>query len=160
TCSTSATPPPRSNQTGFEADREWLTIFGPTASYAHKDIYLTYHDFSSGLPLQYRSQDGGAWTPQAPGPGATGDPAYQSAVANGTVMAKPVIDAAGNIYALVTTQAPGNGPLDSLWLVKSTDHGNTWTDLNIFSGPTTAQMGLVFNDIAIDGAGNLYVLTL
>jgi len=159
----SAAPSPTSNgvnQTGFEADREWLTIFGPTASYAHKDIYLTYHDFATGLPLQYRSQDGGAWVPQATGPAFTGDPTFSAAVANGTVMAKPVIGADGTIYALVTTQAPGNGPLNALWLIKSTDHGATWTDKNILTAATTAQLGLVFNDLAIDGAGNLYALTL
>jgi hypothetical protein len=160
-CTTVAAPPPsQSNQGGPEADREWLNVYGPTGAYPHHDVYLTYHDFATGAPLQFVSRDGGAWTPQAPGPAVTGDPAYQSAIANGTVLAKPVVDAAGDIYALVTTQATGNGPLTSMWLIKSTDHGATWTDTNIFSGPSTSQMGLVFNDLAIDGGGNLYALSL
>jgi hypothetical protein len=97
----------------------------------------------------------------------TGNATFQAAVANGTVMAKPVIDAAGNIYALVTTQAPPppNGSLDQLWLIKSTDHGANWSAVSVFLGSCTtggacAQLGLVFNDLAIDGAGNLYALTL
>jgi hypothetical protein len=147
------------SQSGFEADREWLTTYGPTATYAHKDIYLTYHDFADGQPLQWRSQDGGPFAPQQ-APVFSSDPAFTSAVANGTVMAKPVIDASGNIYALVTTQGAGNGPLIHLWLIKSTDHGVTWTDTSVFAGTSTAQLGLVFNDLAIDGAGNLYALTL
>lgn len=159
-CSANLPSPPEnaSNQTGFEADREWLTSFGPTPSYPHHDVYLTYHDFAFGVPLQWRSQDGGPFQPQAAP--AMNDPAFAAAAANGTVMAKPVIDAEGDIYALVTTQAPANGSLNHLWLVKSTDHGATWTDTSIFAGAASAQLGLVFNDLAIDGAGNLYALAL
>ena len=146
------------NQSGFEADREWLNVYGPTATYNHKDVYLIYHDFAVGIPLVWRSQDGGAFQPLA-APAFT-DPTFAQQVVNGTVMAKPVIDSAGNIYALVTTEGAGQGPLNHLWLIKSTDHGQTWTDTSIVAGAPTAQLGLVFNDMAIDGAGNLYALTL
>jgi hypothetical protein len=61
----------------------------------------------------------------------------------------------------VTTQGQGNGPLDHLWLIKSTDHGSTWTATSVYDGTASnAQLGLIFNDLAIDGAGNLYALTL
>jgi hypothetical protein len=146
-------------QAGPDNDREWLTVFGPTATYRHKDVYLSYHDFALGIPLVFRSQDGGPFIGLTPPP--IGNPTFAAAVANGTVVAKPVIDAGGTIYALVTTQAAGNGPLDHLWLIKSTDHAASWTATNIFDGSSHhAQLGLIFNDLAIDGAGNLYALTL
>lgn len=146
-------------QAGPSNDREWLNVYGPTAAYPHRDLYLTYHDFATGLPEIFTSRDGGAFVPSIfP---AISDPAFASNAANGTVEAKPVLDAAGTIYQLYTTQAAGNGPLQSLYLVKSTDHGQTFTATQVFDGSSThAALGLVFNDLAIDGAGNLYALVL
>ena len=159
TCTAGSTPNVTvGNQSGYEADREWLNVYGPTAAYPHKDVYLIYHDFAVGVPLVWRSQDGGSFQPLTVP--AFSDPAFMQQVVNGTVMAKPVIDSDGNIYALVTTQGAGQGPLNQLWLIKSTDHGQTWTDTSIFAGAATAQLGLVFNDMAMDGAGDLYALTL
>jgi hypothetical protein len=153
------TPINFTGQGGPDNDREWVVVYGPTIAYPHRDVYLAFHDFSLGIPLVYRSQDGGPFVPLTPPPVA--DPGFAAAVANGTVVAKPVVDAAGTIYALVTTQAPGNGPLNHLWLIKSTDHGGTWTATSVFDGSTSdAHLGLIFNDLAIDGAGNLYALAL
>jgi hypothetical protein len=148
-----------SGQAGPDNDREWVVVYGPTASYPHRDVYLAFHDFTLGVPLVYRSQDGGPFTPLTPPPVA--DPNFAAAVANGTVVAKPVVDAAGTIYALVTTQGTGNGPLDHLWLIKSADHGSSWTATSIYDGSAdNAQLGLIFNDLAIDGQGTLYALAL
>jgi hypothetical protein len=146
-------------QAGPDNDREWVVTYGPTAAYPHKDVYLAFHDFTLGVPLVYRSQDGGPFAPLAPP--SIADPGFAAAAANGTVVAKPVVDSAGAIYALVTTQAPGNGALNHLWLVKSTDHGGSWTARSIYDGSShNAQLGLIFNDLAIDGGGNLYALAL
>ena len=159
TCTAGSTPNfTAGNQSGFEADRQWIDVYGPTATYSHKDVYLIYHDFAVGVPLVWRSQDGGPFQPLA-APAMT-DPAFAQQVANGTVMAKPVVDSSGNIYALVTTAGPAQGSLNHLWLIRSSDHGQTWSDTSIFAGVSSAQLGLVFNDLAIDGAGNLYALTL
>jgi hypothetical protein len=144
--------------TGFDDDREWLNVYGPTPSYPHRDVFLSYHDFTLGVPFVWRSQDGGPFEPLSVP--AFSDPAFDSQVVNGTVMAKPVIDHDGTMYGLVTTQSAGQGPLTHLWLIKSIDHGATWSATSIFDGGTGAQLGLVFNDIAIDGAGNLYALSL
>jgi hypothetical protein len=146
-------------QAGPDNDREWVVTYGPTASYPHHDVYLAFHDFTAGVPLVYVSQDGNPFTPLTPPPVA--DPNFAAAVANGTVVAKPVIDAAGDFYALVTTQGQGNGPLDHLWLVKSTDHGSSWTATSVFdASANNGELGLIFNDLTMDGAGNLYALTL
>jgi hypothetical protein len=146
-------------QAGPDNDREWLVTYGPTTAYPHHDVYLAYHDFAAGVPLFDRSQDGGPFTPVTPP--STGDPNFAAAAANGTIVAKPAIDAAGNIYALVTTQAAGNGALDHLWLIKSTDHGSTWTATSIYDASAAGgQLGLIFNDLTIDGGGTLYALAL
>ncbi|MGI8609318.1 MAG: hypothetical protein ACR2MY_08850 [Candidatus Dormibacteria bacterium] len=156
-----STPTTFTGQTGPENDRQWINVYGPSATYPHKDVYLSYHDFATGLPLVFRSQDGGPFLPLPPPSIAAADPTIAAAVANGTVVAKPVLDKDGGLYELVTTQATGNGPLQSLYLFKSTDHGMSWTASTVFDGTATgANIGLVFNDLAIDGGGNLYALTL
>jgi hypothetical protein len=50
-----------------------------------------------------------------------------------------------------------------LYLAKSTDKCKTFTDSTVFDGEkqdgeNTVQFGDIFNDLAIDGAGNLYVV--
>lgn len=158
---TCSTPVNITGQTGIDNDREWVTTYGPTASYPHKDVYLSYHDLAIGEPLVWKQQDGGPFVPLPPPAILTSDPAFNQAVTNGTVVAKPVIAKDGTIYIVVTTQSSPTSSLDQLWLMKSTDHGSTWTDALIFDGSQAgAVTGLVFNDLAMDGAGNLYLLTL
>ena len=157
-CSNSTLTIDVTGHTGFDDDREWLNVYGPTPSYPHRDVFLSYHDFTLGVPFVWRSQDGGPFEPLSL-PAFT-DATFASQVVNGTVMAKPVIDHDGTMYGLVTTESAGQGPLSHLWLIKSTDHGATWTATSIFDGGSSAQLGLIFNDIAIDGAGNLYALSL
>ena len=144
--------------TGWDADREWLNVYGPTQSYPHRDVFLSYHDLTLGVPVVYRSQDGGPFEPLSV-PGSS-NPTFMSQVANGTIISKPVVDRAGHMYSLVTTESAGQGPLTQLWLIKTVDHGATWSATPIFQGPNNANMGLVFNDLAMDGAGNLYALSL
>lgn len=157
-CSASRVSLTATGHTGWDADREWLSVYGPTRSYRHRDVFLSYHDLTLGVPLVWRSQDGGPFQPlSAPG---SSNPAFMSQVANGTVVSKPVIDRAGRMYSLVTTESAGQGPLSQLWLVKSTDHGGTWSASPIYQGPANAELGLVFNDLAIDGGGDLYALAL
>lgn len=146
-------------QAGPSNDREWVTVYGPTATYAHKDVYLTYHDFATNLPEIWTSRDGGPFTPSI-FPAVT-NPAFAASVSNGTLIAKPVLDKDGNIYQLVATPSMQNGSVDQLWSVISTDHGQNFTATLIYDGSGAgADLGLVFNDLAIDGAGNLYALVL
>jgi hypothetical protein len=146
-------------QAGPSNDREWLTVYGPTATYAHKDVYLTYHDFATNLPEIWTSQDGGPFLPSV-FPAIT-NPSFAAASSNGTLIAKPVLDKDGNIYQLVATPSAQGGTIDQLWSVVSTDHGQNFTATQVFDGSSAgANLGLVFNDLAIDGAGNLYALVL
>src|SRR3954463_2527381 len=114
------TPVNLTGQAGVDNDREWIVTYGPTKAYPHHDVYLAYHDFADGIPLFHVSRDGAPFVPVTPP--SIGNPQFAADAANGTIVAKPVVDSAGRTYALVTTQAAGNGPLVHLWLIKSADH--------------------------------------
>jgi len=152
-------------------DRPWLT--GDT----HGHLYLTYHEFVSAQPLAFRSDNGGNdLFSHACGPIVT-DPAIEANVpqdvTGGTLVARPVVDKAGNFYILfaTTTQqqnaaaaAAGqpSGTFSQLYLAVSHDHCQSFTDYTVFDGSklgtNTVQFGDIFNDMTIDPAGNLYVI--
>jgi hypothetical protein len=81
-----------------------------------------------------------------------------------------VVDAAGDIFVLTNTSTqaqnaastpPNSGPLDRLYLSESTDGGTSFTAslINDVSngGTNSGSWGHVFNQMAIDAAGNIYV---
>jgi hypothetical protein len=159
-------------QAGPSNDRQWLT---PDPS---GRLYLTYHEFVSAQPLVFRDDNGGGHL-FADGPcgSIVTDPAIEANiptdVTGGTLVARPVTDAKGNLYILfaTTTQqqnaaaiAAGqpSGTFSQLYLAVSHDHCQTFTDYTVFDGAkrgtNTVQFGDIFNDLAIDGAGNLYVV--
>ncbi|HSP65628.1 MAG TPA: hypothetical protein VLO10_05495 [Candidatus Deferrimicrobium sp.] len=153
-------------QTGPDDDREWLTPVGDV-------LYLTYHDFVNNVPLIYKSTDHGTTFTPAGAAGAILTPtnnatAFQDSQ-QGTLVSKPVADAKGNIFVLINTstaaqnaQNPGStGPLDRLYLAESTDGGSTFTVTlvnDVSNGGTgSGSWGKVFNQLAIDNGGNLYI---
>src|SRR5205823_6167485 len=94
-------------------------------------------------------------------------------ITGGTLVARPVTDAAGNLYVLfaTTTQqenfaafgaGQASGTFSQLYLAISHDHCQTFTDYTVFDGSkhgtNTVQFGDIFNDLAIDGGGNLYAV--
>jgi hypothetical protein len=150
------------NQQGPEDDRPWLNT-GPDGS-----VYLTYHDFTAGLPIVERSTDGGATfapcgtilDPQGPA-GQNYNPAQ------GTLVAKPAIGPDGTIYTEVTeppnssTTAVGAN-LSNLYMAVA-QGGCTGTTVfknyTIFDGSAAgANLGKIFNAVSIDGGGTLYVV--
>ena len=152
-------------------DRQWLTA-GPGGT-----LYLTYHEFVSAQPLAFRSDNGGNdLFAHACGPIVT-NPSIEANVptdvTGGTLVANPVTDRAGNLYILfVTTTQQQNlaaalagqpsGTFSQVYLAVSHDHCQSFTDHTVFDGSklgtNTVQFGDIFNNIAIDGAGNLYVV--
>ena len=159
-------------QAGPSDDRQWLTP-APDGT-----IYLTYHEFVSAQPVAFRSDNGGAdQFANSCGPLVT-DPTIQANVptdvTGGTLVSKPVTDANGNLYVLFSTttqqenalaQAQGqtSGTFSQLYLAVSKDKCQTFTDYTVFDGEkrhgeNTVQFGNIFNDLAIDGAGNLYAV--
>ena len=159
-------------QTAPSDDRPWLTTDRAGR------LYLTYHEFVSAQPLIFRSDNGGM---DLFGAGPCGsiitDPTIESNVptdiTGGTLVAKPVTDAAGNLYVLfaTTTQqenaaaaASGqpSGAFSQLYMAVSTDHCQNFKDYTIYDGASKGmnvnQFGDVFNALTVDGAGNLYTV--
>lgn len=159
-------------QAGPSDDRQWLT------SAPDGTLYLTYHEFVSAQPVAFRSDSGGNDLFANPcGPLVT-DPTIESNVptdiTGGTLVARPVTDKSGNLYVLFATttqqenllaQSSGqpSGTFSQLYLAVSHDKCQTFTDYTVFDGEkrygeNTVQFGDIFNDLAIDGAGNLYAV--
>jgi hypothetical protein len=160
-------------QVGPSDDRPWLT---PDPTDAQR-LYVTYHEFVSAQPIAFRTDNGGADDfANACGPLVT-DPTIEANVptdiTGGTLVARPVTDKAGNLYVLFTTTtqqenvaaaAAGypSGTFSQLYLAVSHNHCQSFTDYTVFDGSklgtNTVQFGDIFNDLAIDGAGNLYAV--
>src|SRR5258708_3768844 len=93
-------------------------------------------------------------------------------VSGGTFMVKPVTDRDGTLYAMFTTTTQQqnvqnlpkyiSGTFSNIYLAISHDQCKTWTDVTVFDGSkvgvNNVQFGDDFNDMAIDGAGNLYAI--
>jgi len=158
-------------QAGPSDDREWLTLDKGGRA------YVTYHEFVSAQPLIFRTDDLGqdAFTAGPCGPIVT-DPAIEANVpqdvTGGTLISKPVLDAKGNLYILFTTTTqeqnaanlPGSvsGTFSQIYLAVSQDGCQNFTDHTVFDGSAmgtnSVQFGDIFNDLAIDGGGNLYAI--
>ena len=161
-------------QAGPSDDRPWLTA-DPTDA---QRIYLTYHELVTAQPLAFRTDNGGADDFSASCGPIVSDSNIETNVptdaTGGTLVARPVIDKSGNLYVLFATtteqesgvaSSPGqpSGNFSQLYLAVSKDHCQTFTDYTVFDGqgrygPNKVQFGDIFNDLAIDGAGNLYAV--
>ncbi|MFN2465984.1 MAG: hypothetical protein ABR598_06940 [Candidatus Dormibacteria bacterium] len=160
-------------QAGPSADREWLTLDQGGRA------YVTYHEFVSAQPLIFRTDNFGndAFTAGpcgsiiSPDALTTIEPNVPQDITSGTLISKPVVDRQGNLYVLFTTptqaenvaanlQGKFSGTFSQQYLAVSTDHCQSFHDHIVFDGAAlgtnTVQFGDVFNDLAIDGAGNLY----
>jgi hypothetical protein len=158
-------------QAGPSDDREWLTLDKGGRA------YVTYHEFVSAQPLIFRTDSFGqdAFTAGPCGPIVT-DPTIEANVpqdvTGGTLISKPVLDSKGDLYILFTTTTqqqnaanlPGSvsGTFSQIYLAVSKDNCASFTDHTVFDGSAlgtnSVQFGDIFNDLAIDGAGNLYAL--
>ncbi|HMC41890.1 MAG TPA: sialidase family protein, partial [Acidimicrobiales bacterium] len=125
----------------------------------------------------FRSDSGGTDLFAQPcGPLVT-DPAIEANVptdvTGGTLVSKPVVDPAGNLYVMFTTTtqdqnlaalAAGklSGTFSQVYMAVSSDHCQSFTDYTAFDGHTlgsnTVQFGDIFNALAIDGSGALYAV--
>jgi hypothetical protein len=155
-CDTATT----SDQEGPENDRQWLTRG------TKGELYLTYHDFTAGFPIIEKSTDGG----QSFAPcGTIIDPAGPAAQTytpqGGTLVSKPVVDAAGRIYVEFTTPPQATSPigaaLSNLYMAVSPPggcDGSTVFENNVIYQDDGADLGKIFQAEAIDGAGHLYVV--
>jgi MYXO-CTERM domain-containing protein len=161
-----------SGQAGPSADREWLTLDKGGRA------YVTYHEFVSAQPVIFRTDNLGTQDAFTAGPcgSIVTDPAIEANVpqdvTGGTLISKPVLDSQGNLYILFTSTTqqqnaanlPGSvsGTFSQIYLAVSKNGCQSFTDYTVFDGSklgtNTVQFGDIFNDIAIDGAGNLYII--
>jgi hypothetical protein len=159
-------------QAGPSDDREWLTA-APDGT-----LYLTYHEFVSAQPVAFRSDNAGGDDFSNTCGSIVTDPTIEANVptdiTGGTLVSKPVTDAQGNLYVLFSTttqhenvlaqsQGQPSGTFSQLYLAVSHDKCHTFTDYTVFDGEkqygeNSVQFGDIFNDLAIDGAGNLYTI--
>jgi hypothetical protein len=150
------------NQQGPENDRQWLTVAHGQADV----IYLTYHDFSAGFPIIERSTDGAStFAPCGSILNPSGPAGQNYSPVNGTLVAKPAIDPAGRMYvevtepAKTTTQVVG-AALNSLYIAVSDNGcspGTLFKNYTVYTDPG-ADLGKIFNSVAVDKAGNVYVI--
>lgn len=158
-------------QAGPSNDRQWLT-FGKGGV-----GYLTYHEFVSAVPVAWRTSNGGDDGFATPCGSIVTDPVIAANtptdITGGTLVSKPVVDAAGNLYVLFTTSTQAenaaavaagksSGTFSQLYMAVSHDGCATFTDHTVFDGSAlgtnTVQFGDIFNDLVIDSAGNLYAV--
>ena len=158
-------------QAGPSNDRQWLTVDKGGRA------YFTYHEFVTAYPMMFRTDNGGGdLFTHVCGPLVTDPTVLQNVpqdITGGTLVSRPVLDSAGNIYVMftTTTQAQNvaalaaghvSGTFSQIYLAKSTDHCATFTDVTVFDGSAvgtnTVQFGDDFNVLAIDGADRLYAV--
>ncbi len=150
------------NQQGPDNDREWLTRANKPGV-----VYLTYHDFVAGVPIIENSTDSGrSFTPCGLILDGKGPAAKTYSPLGGTLVSKPVVDAAENVYVEFTTPdstaLPLGARLNHLYMGVSkgpcSGKGDTtFSNYVIYENPG-ADLARIFQAEAIDGAGQLYVL--
>ncbi len=161
-------------QVGPSDDRPWLAA-DPTDA---QRIYLVYHEFVTAQPIAFRTDNGGADDFAHACGSLITDPSIEANVptdiTGGTLVARPVVGKDGTLYVLFATttqqenaaaaqQGYASGTFSQLYLAVSHDHCQTFSDYTVFDGQAkyglnTVQFGDIFNDLAIDGAGNLYAV--
>lgn len=143
---------------GVSSDREWLTSFTPAGQTTPK-VYLSYHEFSTNLPFECVSLNGGTiWQPVC-NPMAT-DPAVTANIlgsGGNTIIGPQVTDSTGRVYDAFLTPQAGDPSQSMRHLVLATSaDGIVFSDVEIASAPAGSHMGGLFPVLAIDGADNLY----
>jgi hypothetical protein len=161
-------------QVGPSDDRPWLAA-DPTDA---QRIYLVYHEFITAQPIAFRTDNGGGDDFANACGSLITNPAIEANVptdiTGGTLVARPVVGKDGTLYVLfatttqqenaaAATQGFASGTFSQLYLAVSHDHCQSFTDYTVFDGQSrygmnTVQFGDIFNDLAIDGAGNLYAV--
>ena len=161
-------------QVGPSDDRPWLAADPTDAS----RIYLVYHEFITAEPIAFRTDNGGTDDfANACGPLVT-NPAIEANIptdiTGGTLVARPALGSDGTLYVLfaTTTQKENvaaalhgfaSGTFSQLYIAVSHDHCQSFTDYTVFDGQSQyglndVQFGDIFNDLVVDGAGNLYAV--
>ncbi len=139
-----------------QADRPWITSDG-----VH--VYISYHDSGSSTTIHVqRSDDDGITFHRVGDPivgqgGATSNSTFDND--QGKIIADPVTHNVYDIYAsgVGGLQKAKTANFNNIYVSKSTDMGETWTPVLVFSGTTNVALNNVFPVLAADPlSGNLY----
>lgn len=145
-------------QEGPDNDRQWLT-HGP-----ENELYLVYHDFVGGYPRIYVSTDGGMnYLPCGTIINPLGPAAAQYSPKGSTLVSKPVVKGDGTIYLEFSTPGPvgetGEFMIRHMYMATAKECTGTtiFENYEIYS-EETADLGNIFQQVGLDGGGQLYVL--
>jgi hypothetical protein len=158
------TEPSSANYVGV--DRQWYDNDGPNT------IYQSVHDVTAGntIVITRSTDDGLTW---APVPGQVINPAQPDAFAGALPLnnrlGNIVVDqhrhylyqvwSAGKDAADNVASTTGDAALRAVWVGVSKDQGLTWTDHLVYADPDPLmRTDNVFPSIAVDDAGNVYVV--
>lgn len=152
-------------------DREWTDAYIPPQSDTdHAQVYIGYHDFGPGLVWVNASTDGGKTFGQPVN--VITDPEAASSSACNTIpgslkVAQRGLHPGRVFMSWIAADAGSSGATGCnytqedtfyrLWVAYSDDQGQTWTDVSVFDGGVTHDMGELFPDMTLDRKGNPYV---
>lgn len=145
---------------GSSADREWLATDGPHG----ENVYLVWHELSTGTMLFARSTDRG--TTFGPPQTIYSNPSTVAQSAhNGTSIGQVVSDGKGHVavtygVSLINTTDTtyGTPPITTIKVSVSNDYGKTFTDYDVNPGTTDANYGNFWMASAYDAGGTLYAV--
>ncbi|MFN2543216.1 MAG: gamma-glutamyltransferase family protein [Actinomycetota bacterium] len=145
-------------------DRPYLDVFGPTAQFPHRDVYLSFRDLATfttfpAVNAVYLSRDG---SPFRPLPGPSSNTTYLGdTVDSGFTFPRPRVDSQGDLYFLFATGSQSDPHRQSnVWVGRLHHPGRDdqgWSLTKILDR-SAAGAHLENAGLAIDSADNLYVV--
>ena len=133
-------------------DRQWVAAYGPQTVYMSYRQVLAAGANASNVIFVAKSTDGGKTFPSTV---ATYQPtSLVLARREGNLAVDPYN---GNLYTSFRPQELNGHTRAELWLLKSTDGGQTWALSQIYQGPAGTDVGNIFPVMAVDRGGNVHL---
>ena len=143
---------------GNEPDKQWITVDTNPASPHFGRIYAMWVDFTGPftahpvVAFADAHADGTHtdWSAPIPLPQAAGTP-------QGATYLLPHVTADGNVWTTLTTTLPAmKFSFDTIALDRSTDGGQTWTNVSVVASDIAAPPGFFANTTFRDGIENTF----
>src|SRR5205085_4562160 len=133
-------------------DRQWVAAYGPSTVYVSYRQILAAGANATNVIFVAKSTDGGKTFPQT----VATYPPTSSVLARreGNLVVDPYT---GILYTSFRPQELNGHTRAELWLLKSTDGGQTWSLSQIYQGPPGTDVGNIFPVMAVDRGGNSHL---
>ena len=133
-------------------DRQWVAAYGPSTVYLSYRQILAAGANASNVIFVAKSTDGGKTFPQV----VATYPATSTVLARreGNLVVDPYN---GNLYTSFRPQELNGHTRAELWLLRSTDGGQTWALSQMYQGPAGTDVGNIFPVMAVDRGGNVHL---